>query len=113
MDRAKLLSEFGAFLKKNYLKQLAEENRKFLFDNKVHPIKLCQDISEEDLLKMSILNLTELLSVLAKGHVTEEAIADILRLELEALPGVKPENIESNDLLSVYTAQKQALISFI
>ncbi|MBC7474696.1 MAG: hypothetical protein H7263_10425 [Candidatus Sericytochromatia bacterium] len=113
MDRIKLLSEYGSFLKKNYLDQLAEENRQFLSKVNLHLIKSCQRCSVEDLLKMSLINLTDLLTAFEEGKVTEEIIADILKLELEALPGIKPEFIESNDLLSIYTAQKQALICFI
>ena len=113
MDRVKLLSEYGSFLKNNYLEQLAEENHRFLSSANLHLIKSCQGCSVENLLEMSLKNLTELLTAFEENKVTIEIIAEILKLELEALPGIKPEFIEANDLLSIYTAQKQALICFI
>lgn len=113
MDRVQLLSEYGSFLKNNYIDQLTEENRQFLGRLNFQPIKLSQGFSLDNLLKISIKNLTELLTAFEKGEVTDEIITEILKLELESLLGVKPEHIEPKDLLSIYTAQKQAVISFI
>lgn len=113
MNKVKLLSEYGSFLKNNFLEQLAKENHNLLCEEDIHPLKLCKDFSVEDLLEMSVTNLTKLLEAFEEGKITKEIIAEILKLELEALPGVKPEHVEPNDLLTIYTAQKQALIAFI
>ena len=113
MDRVKLLADYGSYLKKNHLDSLAEENRQFLSRLDLHLLKSGKEFSIEELLKMSVTNLARLLESFEKGKITRVIISKILKLELEALPGVKPENISSNDLLSIYTAQKQAVLCFI
>ncbi|MBC7473972.1 MAG: GHKL domain-containing protein [Candidatus Sericytochromatia bacterium] len=113
LDKIKLLSRYCSFLKNNYLEQVAEENRHFLSKVNLQLLKLSKDLSVEDLLQMSTINLKNLLSAFEDGKITDKILVEILKLELETLPGLKSEHIESNDLLSIYTAQKQALISFI
>src|SRR5688572_7166140 len=113
MNKLKLLSEYGLFLKNKQIEDLAEENRKFIIRADLNVLKLCKEISVEDFIKMSVKNLLELLTGLEEGKLTSETIEKTLRLELEALPGLRPEHIGANDLLSIYTAQKHALIKFI
>ena len=111
LDKVRLLSEYGSFLKNNYLDELSEKNRSLLSKISLYPLQLLRRFSLEDLLKVSITNLKELLTAFEEKRVTD--IDKVLKLKLEALPGIKPENIESTDLLGIYTAQKQALFYFI
>lgn len=117
----KNLKQFSEYLRKNRLRDLAEEYMRIIVSMNIPLVKLVidrkiySDIQGEKGIEMTMASLQKFLIAIEKDTAYEDARKSIEQWKADKLPvpGLSKKDIHPSDLVLVYAAQKRAITSFL
>jgi signal transduction histidine kinase len=106
--------DFAKFLRKNYLEEFTRESLRRIKGLDIPLLRLFKDMPDEELFKLSLKSTEELLSDFEKGEALKRLILNIKAWEEDKLEyGIRQDQIQPNDFILTYAAQKQTLVYFL
>ncbi|MFN3429341.1 MAG: PAS domain-containing protein [Candidatus Sericytochromatia bacterium] len=107
------LSAFASYMAEQHLEALAELNLRLNRQLDVPLLRLFEHMPEDELLQLGREGLVTFLTNLAEGRALHAAAESLRRWEADELPGIPKGSIQASDLVLIYVAQEQALLSFL
>jgi PAS domain S-box-containing protein len=109
----KNLKTFSAYLKDEKLLAFTKESIDLLKTMDIPLLKLFKNISEEQLLQMSLVNNELFFSSIVDDTALKNAADSLVRWDEDKIPGISRNDIQPTDLVLIYALQKKVMLNHL
>ena len=109
----KNLKTFAAFLKKEKLIPYSQDSIALAREMNIPVMKLFKDLSEEQLLHMSMNTNLHFLDSLIDDTALQNAGTNLKLWEENKMPGISRTDIQASDLVLAYALQKKIMLTYL
>ena len=108
-----MLHAYAQFLKEHFLPEVASENLRLLREMNVPLLRLVAHLSEAELKLTTMEGLGRFLDDLAAGAAVGRAEASLEAWAEDRVPGLAQADVQPSDLVLVFAAQREAVLTFL